>query len=69
MINVHSGQCGVCAHFGEHHPDAPELVQIRQTKKAPEDLVEDCGHPKNKVVSLKVTPASSCDGFEPADAN
>ena len=69
MINVNSGQCGVCAHFGEHHSDAPQLVQIRKTRQAPEDLVEDCGLPKNKSVSLKVTPVSSCDGFEPAKAN
>lgn len=67
MLNIHSGQCGVCAHFGEHHPDAQQLRKIRETHQAPEDFVEECGHPKNKTVHLKVTPVSSCDGFEPAN--
>lgn len=68
MLKLHEGQCGLCAHFGEHHPDQPELVQIRTTKKAPEDLVEECGHPKNSPMHLKVAPHSGCDGFEPVRA-
>lgn len=68
MLNVNSGQCGVCAHFGEHHPNDKKIKEIRKTHKAPEDFVDDCGHPKNKTVHLKVTPVSSCDGFAPASA-
>jgi hypothetical protein len=45
------------------------LTQIRQKHEAPEDLVEDCGHPKNAAVHLKVTPISGCDGFEPSRPN
>ena len=68
MLNIHEGQCGVCVHFGENQPDdQPRLVQIRTSKEAPEDLIEPCGHPKNASLELKVTPISSCDGFEPAE--
>ena len=68
MLTIQDGQCGVCAHFGEHVQDEqPKLVQIRTSKEAPEDLVEPCGLPANKEVDLKVTPISSCEGFEPAE--
>jgi hypothetical protein len=66
MYHVHEGQCGLCTHFGEHHPGEPQLVQIRVSKEAPEDLVEECGHPKHASLNLVVTPISGCDGFEPA---
>lgn len=66
MQLVHSGQCGVCTHFGEHHPANEQLIQIRTTKQAPEDYVDTCG--KNEDIHLKVTALSGCDGFEPADA-
>ena len=67
MLNIQDGQCGVCSHFGENQPeDKPKLVQIRTNKTAPEDLVEPCGHPDNRDLNLKVTPISSCQGFEPA---
>jgi hypothetical protein len=66
MQTVHEGQCGLCAHFGEHHGDTQELTQIRQRHEAPEDLVDDCGHPRHASLNLKVTPISGCDGFEPA---
>lgn len=66
MLQVHEGQCGLCAHFGEHHPAEPKLVQIRTSKKAPEDVVEECGHPKHKPLNLMVTPISGCEGFTPA---
>lgn len=67
MFEVHDGQCGLCAHYGEHQPDQQEeLVQIRTQHSAPEDLVEDCGHPQHEGLHLRVTPISGCDGFTPA---
>lgn len=69
MIKIHDGQCGLCAHFGANEPaDDPKLVQIRIEGEGPEDLVEECGHPKNADLHLKVTPISGCDGFTPAKA-
>jgi hypothetical protein len=69
MLQVHNGQCGLCAHFGEDHAADQKLVQIRQTKQADEATLEACGHPKHAPLSLKVTAVSSCAGFEPAKAN
>jgi hypothetical protein len=70
MFQVHDGQCGLCAHFGENEAaQQPRLIQIRTSKQAPEDLVEQCGHPKNAQLHLVVTPISGCDGFEPARMN
>jgi hypothetical protein len=66
MHQVHEGQCGLCTHFGEHDPSQPQLVQIRVSKEAPEDLIEECGHPKHASLNLVVTPISGCAGFEPA---
>lgn len=67
MKQIHDGQCGLCSHFGEHHPQqAAKLVQIRTSKQAPEDLVEECGHPKHASLHLVVTPISGCEGFEAA---
>ena len=67
MVAIQDGQCGVCAHFGEHNrDDEPQIVQIRTSREAPEDLIEPCGHPNNQDVGLRVTPISSCAGFEPA---
>ena len=67
MLMVHDGQCGLCAHFGEDHPDHRQaLIQIRTSKSAPEDLVEECGHPQHASLHLQVTPISGCQGFEPA---
>jgi len=68
MLSISDGQCGLCTHFGEHDDQPEKLVQIRTSKQAPEDLVEECGHPKNEPLHLKVTPISGCDGFEPARA-
>jgi hypothetical protein len=69
MLHVHNGQCGLCSHFGEHHPSQMQvLTQIRVKHEAPEDLVEECGHPKHAPLHLIVTPISGCDGFEPAPA-
>ena len=69
MFNVHDGQCGLCAHFGEHHSDQEQLVQIRASQQAPEQLVEECGHPRHASLHLVVTPISGCDGFVPAESN
>ena len=69
MFQVHDGQCGLCAHFGEHHPQDQQLIQIRVSHKAPEDLVEECGHPKHAPLHLMVTPISGCEGFAPAQVN
>lgn len=66
MFEIHEGQCGLCAHFGEHNPGDQQLVQIRLQHQAPEDLIEECGHPKHAPLHLVVTPLSGCDGFEPA---
>jgi hypothetical protein len=66
MLQVQEGQCGLCFHFGESHAANAQLTQIRKKHEAPETLVDDCGHPKNRSLHLKVTPISGCDGFEPA---
>ena len=70
MLNIHEGQCGLCTHFGEHsEQDQPRLFQIRTSKQAPEELVEECGHPMHAPLHLVVTPISGCQGFEPARLN
>lgn len=66
MMQVHDGQCGLCTHFGENQPADEQLIQIRLKHEAPEDLIEECGHPKHAPLHLKVTPMSGCTGFEPA---
>lgn len=66
MMQIHDGQCGLCVHFGEHGHDEQKLTQIRVKHQAPENLVEECGHPKHAPLNLVVTPISGCDGFEPA---
>jgi hypothetical protein len=67
MLQVHDGQCGLCAHFGEIHADhASNLLQIRAKREAPETFLDDCGHPKHAALHLKVSPISGCDGFEVA---
>lgn len=66
MVKVHLGQCGVCAHFGEHHQETEVLHRIRTTQEAPELIVEECGHPSNEKLHLRVTAVSGCDGFESA---
>lgn len=69
MLNLSSGQCGLCTHFGEHHLDQPKLVQIRTSKSAPEAFLDECGHPKHASLHLKVSANSGCDGFAPAKMN
>lgn len=66
MLDLHQGQCGLCSHYGEDHPQQPQLVQIRTSRQAPENHVETCG--RNTSINLKVTATSGCDGFEPAVA-
>jgi hypothetical protein len=70
MMNLSDGQCGLCRHFGEHSALPPQevkqLIQIRATRKAPEDLREECGHPQHEPLHLVVTPVSGCAGFAPA---
>jgi hypothetical protein len=67
MIRVHQGQCGLCVHFAEHQPQEQQKVMpIRKTQEAPEDLVEECGHPEHRTLHLMVTPMSGCAGFEQA---
>jgi hypothetical protein len=68
MLHVHEGQCGLCTHFGEDHPQDQKLMQIRTSMEAAEDFLDNCGHPKHASLHLKVTPASGCDAFEPARA-
>jgi hypothetical protein len=65
MTMVHSGQCGLCSHFGEDHMADPKLIELRTKHQAPDNLVDDCGHPKHAALHLKVTPISGCDGFVP----
>ena len=65
MLTVNDGQCGLCAHFGEHHPQEPQLIQIRTSKQADETLTDKCGHPKHEPLDLVVTPISGCEGFTP----
>lgn len=68
VVQLHSGQCGLCQHFGEHHSGEPRLIQIRLKKEAPDDLVEECALPEHAALSLKVTPISGCAGFEVAES-
>lgn len=68
MQHIEDGQCGLCTHFGESHARDEKLVQIRVSKDGPEDLVDECGHPRHASLHLKVTPISGCDGFEAARA-
>ena len=68
MLQVNDGQCGLCAHFGEHHTADPKLVQLRSQKQADEKMVDECGHPRHAPLHLMVTPISGCEGFEPIQA-
>lgn len=68
MEQVHDGQCGLCAHFGEPHAKTNVLVSIVSSHKADIQLIDECGHPKHASLHLKVTPISGCDGFQAAAA-
>jgi hypothetical protein len=67
MESVQNGQCGLCTHFGEGHKSAV-LISIRTSHQADLKVVDECGHPRNAALHLKVTPISGCDGFAPAAA-
>lgn len=69
MMHLHDGQCGLCAHFGEHHNADEQLIQLRTSHMASEELIDSCGHPRHAKLHLKVSPISGCDGFSPADAS
>ncbi len=69
MKPIHSGECGMCVHFGEEHADIPELARIHMSQQAPEDFVDACGHPQHAALNLRVTPISGCAGFEPVDGD
>lgn len=64
MINVHTGQCGICRHFGERHQQTSELQHIRATSRASELYTDECGHPTLAQLHVRVTPISGCDAFE-----
>ena len=64
MLHIHEGQCGLCTHFGEEHPQDNRLTHIRTSMEASEDFVDNCGHPLHERLHLKVTATSGCDGFE-----
>lgn len=68
MQSVHTGQCGLCGHFGENHSKTPQLISIVSTHNADEAFLDDCGHPKHASLHLKVSAISGCDGFVPAAA-
>jgi len=46
------------------HPQTEQITTIRTRHQAPEELLDDCGHPRHASLHLKVTPISGCDGFE-----
>ncbi len=66
MATIHDGQCGLCKHFGEDHPQGEQLQQIRREKDAPQEFTDLCGHPTHAKLHLLVTVTSGCDGFERA---
>lgn len=65
MESLHTGQCGLCGHFGENHGRTPALVSILSSKQASERMLDECGHPRHAALHLKVSPISGCDGFVP----
>ena len=65
MIHVNDGQCGRCAHYGEHHSD-DTLVQIRIDGLAPEGYINECGHPTVEGLHLRTPANGACDGFKAA---
>ena len=65
MQTIQDGQCGLCSHFGEEHSASAKLIEVRTKHQAPDNLIDECGHPKHAALHLKVTPISGCDGFAP----
>lgn len=68
METINNGQCGLCQHFGETHPQTNTLVSILSKKQAELTLLDECGHPRHAALHLKVSAISGCDGFVPAAA-
>lgn len=68
QVHVQDGQCGLCTHFGEDHPNDQRLIQIRAKHEAPDTFVDRSGHPSHAALDLKVTPISGCAGFERVSA-
>ncbi len=68
QVAVQAGQCGLCGHFGEEHPQDKQLMQIRKKHEAPDTYIDRCGHPSHAALDLKVTAISGCAGFTPAQA-
>lgn len=68
MQKVSEGQYGLCTYFGESHNREERLVQVRVTREGPENLVDECGHPRYASFHLRVTPISGCEGFERAES-
>ena len=70
MFKLREGQCGLCAHFGEHSATNPDkLVEIRVQGVAPDDVeqvIEPCGLPDHEAHNLMVSPLAGCSGFTPA---
>ena len=62
MIHVNDGQCGRCAHYGEHNSD-DMLVQIRIDGLAPDGYINECGHPAVEGLHLRTPANGACDGF------
>lgn len=66
MSNNNEGHCGSCTHFGDGIP-SDQLVQIRINSQD-DGIVGGCDHPANSNLHLMVSPISSCDGYQPAEA-
>lgn len=48
MLHIREEQCGLCAQFGEEHPQDQRLTQIRSSLEASEEVVYICGHPTHE---------------------
>lgn len=67
MLNINDGQCGSCKHFGDGIPQE-QLIQIRVNQTANDGTIAGCDLASNASMHLRVSPISSCDGFEAAVA-
>ena len=68
MMQLQTGQCGLCTHFGANHDaSAPQPLALLTKDEALEAKISDCDHPAHAPLHLKVTPVSGCAGFEPAE--
>ncbi|MAT80740.1 MAG: hypothetical protein CMJ29_03730 [Phycisphaerae bacterium] len=67
MSNSNNGSCSTCVHFGDGVP-SEQLVQIRIHGSNDNNVVGGCDHPSNAALHLRVTPLSSCDGYESLEA-